>query len=148
MAEGEGIFQNRKVQFVLGVVGVIGLISLLSKFFGKSELEEKTKSSRNSTYKKIPPSFNDADYADAAEILAGALAEGVTEDEESVYSVFNGIKNISDVYKLIEFYDTHRIQFELGGSTLPNTIGRLFSRAEKNKLNGILAKKGIAYTFK
>ena len=147
MPESEGVFQNRKVQFVLGIVGVIGLITLLSKMFGKSETEQKAQSSREMMYKKIPPSFTDADYADAAEILAGALAEGVTENEQAVYDVFKRIKNISDVYKLIEFYDTHRIEFEIGGSSLPNTIVKLFSKSERKVLNDILKYKGIEYEF-
>jgi len=146
MPESEGLFQNRKVQVFLGVFAIIGIILLLSKVFGKSEEEQAASRSRKKTYGKL--SYADYVYADMAEALEEALANGITEDEDAVYGVFEKVKNIGDVNKIIEHYGKRRVTGSVGGKSLPQTITAVFSSGEKKKLNKILSGKGIAYEFK
>lgn len=142
--------ENKTVKFVLGIIAVISAIIFIKKIFFRSQ-EDRNKDnasdSRKKDYNRIKPTFPDYVYIDYADTLETALAEGFTEDEDAVYAVFNNLKNISDVNKLIEAYGKRRIHFSTLYSTLPATIGSLFSNKEKKKLNAILATKGINYEF-
>ena len=143
-------FENKNVKIILGIAAVISLLMLINKLFSKSEEElnnEKALKSRRGTYKDVPPSYPDYVYQDYADSLQDALAVDLTEDEETVYSIFSAMKNISDVNKLIEFYGKRRLASSIGGRSLPETISKLFNPSEKAKLNGILRKKGINYKF-
>ena len=84
---------------------------------------------------------------DWANTLDVALMQDSTEDEAAVYNVFNKMKNISDVAKLIEFFGTKRKLFSTQYITLPQAITVYFSKGEKQTLNNILAKKRIDYSF-
>ena len=142
--------ENKTVKFVLGIIAVVSAIMFIRKIFFRSAEEkniDKAKNSRADTYKKIKPSFAEHIYFELADILEMALARGTTEDEEAVYSVFNQVKNISDVYKIIDAYGSRTMLMRRHGSTLPATIAETFSVKEKKKLNAILATKGIYYTF-
>lgn len=74
--------------------------------------------------------------------------------ESSVYAVFNGLKNKADLMQLIKIYGTRpysgcAAQFEWGDMnyTLPRAIESELDDTERKKVNDILRKKGIDYTF-
>ena len=134
---------------ILGVATILSALAFLAKIFGKSESEEEEagQRSREDLYKKIKPSYEDFKYLDWANTLDVALMQDSTEDEQAVYNVFNKMKNISDVAKLIEFFGTKRKLFSTQYITLPQAITEYFSDGEKRTLNKILLKKRIDYTF-
>jgi hypothetical protein len=136
-------------ELILGIATIIAALAFLAKIFGKSESEEEQagQRSREDLYKKIKPSYEDFKYLDWANTLDEALMQNSTEDEDAVYSVFNRMKNISDVAKLIEFFGTKRKLFTTQYVTLPQAITVYFSKGEKQTLNKILAKKRIDYSF-
>lgn len=136
-------------ELILGVATIIAALAFLAKIFGKSESEEEQagQRSREDLYKRIPPSYDDFKYLDWANTLDVALMQDSTEDEAAVYNVFNRMKNISDVAKLIEFFGTKRKLFSTQYITLPQAITEYFNDGEKQTLNKILLKKRIDYTF-
>lgn len=140
--------KNKTVEIILFIAAVVTVISFINKLLGKSDEEKAASKSRKDSYGKIKPSFEEYVYADYADSLEQALASGLTEDEATVYGVFNELKNISDVNKVIEHYGKRRVAASIGGRSLPETISALFSASEKARLNGILVKKGINYKFK
>ncbi|MGZ4063934.1 MAG: hypothetical protein ACXVP0_13250 [Bacteroidia bacterium] len=135
---------------IVGAATIISAIFLLSKIFGRSEEEElrdDAHKSRQKEYGKTKPSFADYVYKDFAESLTVALTDGTTEDEKVVYSVFEKMRNISDVLKTIEAFGHQRVLFTAKTISLPEAITELFSQSEKGKLNRILKGKGIDYVF-
>jgi thiamine pyrophosphate-dependent acetolactate synthase large subunit-like protein len=71
--------------------------------------------------------------------------------ESSVYTVFNGLKNQADLMQLIKIYGTRGClaQGEFGDMnySLPRAIESELDTSETKKVNDILRKKGIDYTF-
>jgi thiamine pyrophosphate-dependent acetolactate synthase large subunit-like protein len=74
--------------------------------------------------------------------------------ESSVYTVFNGLKNQADLMQLIKIYGTRGYsgclaQGEFGDMnySLPRAIESELDTSETKKVNDILRKKGIDYTF-
>lgn len=135
---------------VVGIATIIGALALIDKFFGKDKNEENDmhgQQSRDELYRKIKPSYADYQYLDWAKALNQALMLDSTEDEQAVYNVFNRFKNVSDLVKTIEFFGTSRKMFTTQYVTLPEAITAYFSDSEKKKLNDILRKKGIDYSF-
>lgn len=136
--------------FVITIFVVIALVVILSKLLGKSEEEEeeeKSKRSRQKLYNEVEPSFRDFTYKDYADTLETALLKQSDEDEDAVYGVFEKMKNISDVNKLIDAFAHRRQMFSTLYISLPQAITTYFDAFEKAKLNRILQKKGIAYSF-
>lgn len=135
---------------IVGIATVIGALAFLAKLFGKdtNEQHEATgQGSRDDLYKQVKPSYADYQYLDWAKILNTSLMLNSTEDEQAVYNVFNKFKNISDLVKTIEFFGTSRKMFTTQYITLPEAIAELFDASEKKKLNDILRKKRIDYSF-
>lgn len=136
-------------EIILGVATILAALAFLAKVFGKSESEQEIEGqrSREDLYTKIKPSHPDFKFLDWANTLDNALMQGATEDEQAVYNIFNKIKNVSDVAKLIEFFGTKRKMFTTQYITLPQAINEYFSESEKQKLNNILLNKKISYSF-
>lgn len=135
-------------QIIVGIATIIGAIAFLVKIFGKGEegqRDREVKRSRKKTYKNL--TYEDYKYKDWAEVLVSALVSSETEDEQAVYDVFEKQKTVGDINKLIEYFGTEREMYTATWSTLPMFISRLFSKAEKKKLNGIISANGINYTF-
>lgn len=134
-----------------GVLTAIGASLIVAKLLGgKDEDEEREKRahiSRELIYKKIPPSYPDYTYIDYGNILDTALLRSVDEDEDAVYSIFERMKNVSDVLKTIEGFGTRRQMFSTTYITLPQALSLVFSKREIKKVNDILLKKRIAYEF-
>ena len=135
-------------ELIIGLATIIGAIAFLVKIFGKGEEEKiarEAKKSRRKTYKNL--TYQDYQYKDWAEVLVGALVASEVEDEQAVYDVFEKQKTVGDINKLIEYFGTEREMFTMTWATLPMFISRLFSKAEKKKLNGIISANGIDYSF-
>ena len=139
--------QHSTFDVIVGIATVIGAIAIVSKLFSRDKEEEKADRSREGLYKEIPPTKRDFVYKDWADTLDNALNHNITEDENAVYAVFAQMKNISDVNKTIQAYGARRAFFSMAQYTLPQIINNTFSRDEKKALNGILARKGISYSF-
>lgn len=147
-------FDNKVVKIVLGIAGIIGLVSLLAKVFGKSDVDKKRdenmkkgQQARQDKYKKVPPSYSDNVYEDYADALHNALGAELYEDEDTVFTIFKKMKNISDVNKLIDFYGHPRVAGTMLRLSLPSIISRVFNASEKAKLNKILSDRKINYRF-
>lgn len=143
------------VKLLVTIVGVISAIKFLNDIFSKSKadeekelIDENAASARQKLYRKIPPSFPDYIYKDWADTLDFALLREGTEDEQMVYGVFEGIKNESDVQKIIDAFGYRRKMFTTYQISLPQAIAVFFSPSEKFKLNLILITKRINYRFK
>jgi len=137
-------------QLILSIATIIAAVAFLAKIFGKDvndENDQRGQRSREDLYKKTKPSFADYRYLDWAKTLTTALMLNSTEDEDAVYKVFNRMRNLSDVVKTIDFFGTKRKMFTTQYITLPEAIAEYFNPNEKKKLNDILAKKRIDYTF-
>jgi len=137
------------LELLLTIATIIIAIATLIKIFGKSEeekREEKAQKSREYTYKN-GATFEDFQYKDWADALNSAIMEGATEDEETVYNIFEKLKTIGDINKLIEAFGTHRQMFTASWISLPQAITTYFSKSEIKKLNGIISANGINYSF-
>jgi plasmid replication initiation protein len=142
-------------KLILQIIAVVSAVKFLNEMFGKGKAGQENESSeaqaaaaRQKLFKEIPPSYNDQLYRDWADTLDKALLRDSTEDEEAVYSVFEEVKNISDVAKLIEFFGHRREMFTTYYISLPQAITSTFNAREKLKLNNILRQKKIEYRFK
>lgn len=143
------------VKLVLFAISIITAVKFLNEFFGKGKAGEESETSeaaaakaRQELFKKYPPSYNDQFYRDWADILDKAILRDATEDEDAVYEIFNEVKNVSDVAKLIEFFGHRREMFTTYYISLPQAITSKFNSREKIKLNNILRGKKIEYRFK
>lgn len=137
-------------EIIIGVATIIGAIAFLVKIFSKNEeerVEQESKQSKKDLYGLVKPSYPEYRYYDWSKILETALMSNSTEDEDAVYSVFEKMKNISDVSKLVDAFGTKRKMFTTQYISLPQAIAEYFNPNEKKKLNNILSKKRIDYTF-
>jgi hypothetical protein len=142
--------KTNPIQLFLGIATVIGAIAFLNKIFGRDEgqeQEDKATDARKNLYKTVPPSYQAFQYLDWANSIYSALFDGFTEDETTVYNIFNKVKNLSDVNKLIEAFGHRRATFSTHEMSLPQMITFYFSAGERKKLNHILREKKITYAF-
>jgi hypothetical protein len=99
--------------------------------------------------KGIIPSYPNSQYSAWAEKLQYALNYANT-DENAVYSVFEKLKNQADLNKLITIFGKRAIEyfpFMFQDETLSEAITSQMDGNEVQKVNGILAKKGINFNF-
>lgn len=153
MAEQENKYGLAK--FILSGLAMIALFDFLSKIWEKSETEkrmneakERSSASKDKLYKTIPPSYPEYTYEQWADQLDEALNSNLGEDEETVYKIFSSMKNISDVQNTIDHFGKREGIVPFVSYTLPQIIGKTFNAKEKAKLNGILRKNKIGYSFK
>lgn len=94
------------------------------------------------------PSFTNAEYVNMSDILAKAF-DGFGTDEAAVYSVFQKMKNKTDVLNLIDIYGYRPEGRKFFGvdENLINSLKNELSASELKKVNDILASKGINYAF-
>lgn len=91
------------------------------------------------------------------EAYSQKLAEAFNDcgtTESSIYAVFNGLKNQVDLMQLIKIYGTRAYsgclahgEFGDMNYSLPRAIESELDSSETKKVNDILRKKGIDYTF-
>jgi len=99
--------------------------------------------------KGIIPSYPNSQYSAWAEKLQYALNYANT-DENAVYSVFEKLKNQAHLNKLVSIFGTRPIEyfpFMFQDETLSEAITSQMDSDEVQKVNGILAKKGINFNF-
>jgi hypothetical protein len=100
------------------------------------------------------------------EVFVQSLVQAMDEcgtDEDAVYTVFNAMKNKADVLKLVEVFDVRYYQpckltdpitwvrwnfnNKIYGGALSTWLTYDLTNSERGKINSILSKKGIDYTF-
>lgn len=108
--------------------------SLVNKTALNSELQDHIQETGET------PTLSNATFNMLANKLYTAM-KGVGTDEDTVYSVFGQLGNTADVLKLITVFGTK------DGETLDQWIRGDLSSWEINKLNRLLANKGIVYSF-
>lgn len=101
------------------------------------------------------PSATDAQFQAWVNSLVTAMS-GCSTNHSTLESIFSSLNNDADVYKLIAVFGSQQItgctvlliHWTDGGTfSLPAAISNYVSADEKALLNGILANKGISYTF-
>lgn len=147
-----------KIMFILlvAIIAIVVIFKLVKKAIDPAESEGETADRINNDLdkeidqKKL--SYSPSVYKANALVILSAL-DGATEDEEVVYSVFEKMNTQADVLQLIKDFGyreatTWGLLTPLNvRGTLPQWINRLFDADEKEKLNNILADKGIDYEF-
>lgn len=86
------------------------------------------------------PSLSNATFSTMANSLYQAM-HGFGTTESTIYNVYGQLSNLADVYKLNAAFGMR------DNRDLPTYIRSELTNREINKLNGILAAKGIAYSF-
>lgn len=107
---------------------------LVNKTALNNSLEEYTQETGET------PTLTNATFNMLAQKLYTAM-KGVGTDEDTIYDVFGQMRNTADVYKLVAVFGTK------DGETLDQWIRGDLNGWEINKINRLLASKGIAYSF-
>jgi hypothetical protein len=112
--------------------------------------------------KGIIPSFSPTQYESYSMTLAEAM-NGCGTTEETVFAVFNGMKNKADILSLIDAFGVRSytpcaasqpisytrwlFDNDAFGGTLPTWLEYDLSASEKEKINKILSSKKIDFQF-
>lgn len=101
------------------------------------------------------PTYPDTQFQSWANSLVAAMS-GCATDTDAIETIFSSLNNDADVYKLIAIYGSQTISgctlifIPLSTSktfSLPAAITQYVPASERTTLNGILAAKGIRFTF-
>ena len=140
---------------IIGGIGVVGytiykkINTKLNPTDAKKEVDAITDEVKQLEAQGQKGELSKSQIAGLANSIQTALS-GMTEDEATVYKAFETCKNYIDVLNLIKAYGERRVGYWYWSyftGTLPSTITQLFSASEVKKINDILAKKKIKYTF-
>lgn len=141
-------------KLALQAIALITAIKFISDVMGRGKAGEESddneaaaKRARANLFKVVPPTYNDQIYRDYADTLDKAILRQTTEDEQAIYSIFQQMKNISDIGKLIEFFGHRREMFTTYYISLPQAIHEFMNEKEKDTINYILRSKKIDYKF-
>ena len=129
---------------------------------GRKAAQDAKKELDNLLKQGIIPSFGNSQYEIFFQTLVTSMNSCGT-DENSVYSVFNAMKNKADVLKLIEAFGVRYYtpciatdpisysKFLFDSKSFGGGISDWFtydlSNSERQNINNILSKKSIDYTF-
>lgn len=154
MADKKSFWDSNFIKVVAGIAAIIAIVEILGKLFGKSQGDKDAEQAAQNVrienrelYEKIPPSYAESVYRDWGNILDTALIKNANENETAVFKVFQQVKNLSDIKKLITYFGLRRSVYHPTKMTLPQAISELLNDKELEKLNSILAKKKINYRF-
>lgn len=146
------------------VVGTLGILTIGALSFRKKIMKDanRKKNAAEVTYAKkaltelakkgIRPTFDDTQYESFSAKLVSAFDDCGT-DNAAVYGVFDKMKNIADILKLIAVYDRRKFKgcfssyFDYENLTLSGSLSYEMTNSEISKINSILSKKGINYNF-
>lgn len=101
---------------------------------------EANKELNNALDSGVKLSFSNSQYENFANQLYNAM-NGPGTDENAIYNVFNQMKNIADVLKLVTTFGFRKNQ------DLSTWLYKDLSSNEMYKVNSILSTKGIDYKF-
>lgn len=130
------------VFIVVAIVIVILLWSRIKGLFASLMNRNAATSQLNDVTEQTGeyPTLSNASYYTLANQVYNAC-KGLGTDEDAIYNVFGQLNNTADVYKLIQVFGTK------DSKTLPMWMRAELNSWEINKLNNILASKGINYAF-
>ena len=139
------IFKNNK----LITWGIFALVTLIVMYYLGSR-SGKAKNTGTKGFKdeitKNALTYDLSQYSGFADRLESAMF-GFTDDEEAVYDVFSKLRNKSDLLQLINIFGSRRIMTTIGGSSLPIWINNRLDKSEIQRVNEILSRNNIDYTF-
>lgn len=92
-------------------------------------------------------SYSSATYTQLADKIYAAVMYTWGTDEQAIYDVFNLMKNNIDVASLIKAFGKRRLEFSTQDAELGAHLSQDLDTAEIQKINSILASKGITYRF-
>lgn len=92
-------------------------------------------------------SYSAATYSQLADKIYSAVMYTWGTDEQAIYDVFNLMKNNIDVANLIKAFGKRRLEFSTQDLELGAHLSNDLDSSEINKVNSILASKGITYRF-
>ena len=152
-------------QWSKGVIAIIavGGVALIGytvyKKISKTQQEKDAEESLRDVNKDISdisknqkPSFVQSQYGAFADSLFEAMS-GLGTDNSAIEEIFGKMKNTLDVLKLVQAFgiriytDDRVFFFNTKQMNLNQWISAELSNKEKNKLNNLLASKGIKYQF-
>jgi hypothetical protein len=119
----------------------------------KAEINAAKQQLKDLAYYGIFPSATDTQFSSWANEIVSAVDDCGT-DEDTIYRVFNSLKNIADVYKLIIIYGVSAYKGCFEGSyfgnvhrTLSETLTADLSNSNISTINDILRGNNIQYSF-
>jgi hypothetical protein len=138
--------KDRAINMLLLLVVVAVLI--FGGYFGIRFIVRKIKEKNTATHKElnesiasgVPLSFSETQYQNMSDTLYAAM-NGVGTNEGAIFGVFESVKNISDVLKLIDVFGLKK------GENLGQWLKDDLSTSEIAKINNTLKSKGINYQF-
>jgi len=92
-------------------------------------------------------SYASATYSQLADKIYAAVMYTWGTDEQAIYDVFNLMKNNIDVAMLIKAFGKRRLEFSTQDAELGAHLSQDLDTTEIQKINSILASKGITYRF-
>lgn len=124
---------------VVAVALVIVIVVMIVKAIKRREDNEYFRDNEKAI-QRSELSYSDSDYVNLANKLYVAM-KGVGTDEDAIFSVFLLMNTESDVRKLVNAFGTKKKE------TLSEWLLGDLSTNDINKINSILAEKGINYNF-
>lgn len=149
------------IQLAIGAVGAVILVAVAVKvknlFSGERAkmLEESKKADselKKLAQKGVKPSFPDSQYQAWSNKIVSAANDCGT-DENSIYSVFQSLKNDADLQKLISVFGIRKYKgcfsayFSFEERSLAGLLSYEMSSSELKKVNKILEDKKINFRF-
>ena len=137
----------KKSLYIGGSILILIILFVIGKRISKS-LNSSTEDDAKKEIKSNELTFSQAELSGFADRIERAFSD-TFDDEKSIYEVFNLMQTKSDVLGLIvaygkRFYIKWIFPFK---DNLPATMAEKLSNSEINKINEILAAKGINYKF-
>lgn len=147
--------EKKIIQYVaLAAAGLLIYIYIRKNFggiFGKSGKEAKTEITElleadTSEQVQGKASISTVQASQYAARIKGAW--GVfNDDEEAIYSVIGQLHNLADLFLVIEKYGYYQPNALSAKEDLPTSLTKRLSAKELEKVNEMLAERGINYAF-
>lgn len=133
----------------LTIIGIGGyaLYKLGSAIYKKLNLDNANKDIIDAQKAGQTPSYPTGTYSQLADKIYAAVMYTWGTDEQAIYDVFSSMKNNLDVAMLIKAFGKRRLEFSTQDAELGAHLSNDLDTTEINKINTILASKGITYRF-
>jgi hypothetical protein len=125
---------------IIGVVGYFLAKKLYVKVLGIINQQKYSNELDNELIKGKKLSYSENLYQSYANKLYAAM-KGLGTDEKAIFAVFNAMNNKADLLKILTVFGTR------DNMSLNEWIYDDLSLSDINKINTILANKGIEYSF-
>lgn len=138
------------ILFKLGIFAVAGVAAwLILRKLGltKTAVEKEGEKNIADIYNRVEveiqkqgATLSDAELRSVAASIKNSWGF-LNDDEEKIYSSFSRLNNLNDLLLVIRYYGTYK------GEGLEDSISSRMNAREVNKINEILANKGINFSF-